>query len=63
MVELRQLGGALGGAPEVPNAVTGRDASFMVFCGGVGGPDAAPGSGIDQSSIKHQRAADCLGPF
>jgi FAD binding domain/Berberine and berberine like len=42
MVEVRQLGGALGHAPEVANAVGGRDAAFQVFCGGVGGPMEAP---------------------
>ena len=42
MVEVRQLGGALGRAPQVPNAVSGRDASFQVFCAGVGGPTEAP---------------------
>jgi FAD/FMN-containing dehydrogenase len=42
MVELRPLGGALSRAPELPNAVAGRDAAFQVFCGGVGGPLEAP---------------------
>lgn len=42
MVELRQLGGALGRAPAIANAVAGRDAAFQVFCAGVGGPGEAP---------------------
>lgn len=42
MVEVRQLGGALGRAPEHANAVAGRDAAFQVFCCGVGGPMEAP---------------------
>ncbi len=41
MVELRHLGGALGRPPEVPNAVTGREAAFQVFAAGVGEPDNA----------------------
>lgn len=50
MVELRQLGGALGRAPAIPNAVAGRDAAFQVFCAGVGGPMEAPFlyAGIDE---------------
>ena len=35
MVELRLLGGALAREPEVPNAVTGRDAAYSVFAIGV----------------------------
>ena len=42
MVEVRQLGGALGRAPRVANAVGGRGAAFSVFCAGVGGPAEAP---------------------
>lgn len=42
MMEVRQLGGALGRAPQVPNAVSGRDAAFQVFCAGVGGATEAP---------------------
>lgn len=42
LVELRLLGGAIARRPQVPNAVTGRDAAFSVFClGVVAGPDAA----------------------
>ncbi|MGD9987277.1 FAD-binding oxidoreductase [Pseudonocardia sp.] len=35
MVELRLLGGAIGRAPAVPNAVAGRDAAFSLFTVGV----------------------------
>jgi hypothetical protein len=42
VVELRQLGGALGRAPAVPSAVAGRNAAFQVFCVGIGGPMEAP---------------------
>jgi FAD/FMN-containing dehydrogenase len=37
MVEIRQLGGALARQPEVPNAVAGRDAAWLVYvlCPGV----------------------------
>lgn len=42
MVELRPLGGALSRAPELPNAVTGRDAAFQVFAGGLGRSMEAP---------------------
>ncbi|MFR9801219.1 FAD-binding oxidoreductase [Pseudonocardia sp. RS010] len=35
MVEIRLLGGAIARGPEVPNAVTGRDAAFSVFTVGV----------------------------
>jgi FAD binding domain/Berberine and berberine like len=50
MVELRQLGGALGRAPDHPNAVAGRDAAFQVYCGGVGGSIVAPfiNDGMDE---------------
>jgi hypothetical protein len=42
VVELRLLGGAIARQPEVPNAVTGRDAAFSLYCLGVpAGPDAA----------------------
>ncbi|MBW0106277.1 FAD-binding oxidoreductase [Pseudonocardia sp. KRD291] len=42
LVELRLLGGAIARRPEVPNAVSGRDAAFSVYCLGVpAGPDAA----------------------
>jgi FAD/FMN-containing dehydrogenase len=40
MVELRILGGAIGRAPEVPNAVAGRDAAFSVFV--IGAPFGPP---------------------
>jgi hypothetical protein len=40
MVELRLLGGAIGRAPEVPNAVAGRDAAFSVFV--IGAPFGPP---------------------
>jgi hypothetical protein len=43
VVELRHLGGALSRPPKLPNAVTGRDAQFQVFCVAVGGPPAAAG--------------------
>jgi FAD/FMN-containing dehydrogenase len=39
MVEIRQLGGALAGAAEVPSAVGHRGASFQLFAGVVGAPD------------------------
>jgi len=42
MVEVRQLGGALAREPEVPNAVSGRNARFQVFCAGIGGTMEAP---------------------
>jgi hypothetical protein len=42
MVEVRPLGGALAREPEVPNAVSGRNAPFQVFCAGVGGTMEAP---------------------
>ncbi len=42
IVEVRQLGGALGRAPEVANAVPGRDAAFQVFACGIAGPMEAP---------------------
>jgi FAD/FMN-containing dehydrogenase len=50
IVELRQLGGALGRAPGVANAVTGRDAAYQVFCAGVGGSLVAPfiDAGMDE---------------
>jgi hypothetical protein len=35
MVELRLLGGAIARRPEVPNAVSGRDAAYSVFTVGV----------------------------
>ena len=40
--ELRPLGGALVGPPEVPNAVTGRDARWSLFASGGGRPELAP---------------------
>ncbi len=40
LVELRPLDGALARPPEVPNAVTGRDAAYQLFCAGIGGPEA-----------------------
>jgi hypothetical protein len=42
IVEVRQLGGALGRAPQVANALGGRNAAFQVFLAGVGGPTEAP---------------------
>jgi hypothetical protein len=42
IVEVRQLGGALGRPPEVANAVPGRNAAFQVFACGVGGTMEAP---------------------
>jgi FAD/FMN-containing dehydrogenase len=41
MVELRQLGGALGRQPRVPNAVAGRDAAWEFFVLGPGIPELA----------------------
>lgn len=42
LVELRLLGGATARRPAAPNAVSGRDAAFSVYCLGVAaGPDAA----------------------
>ncbi len=42
MLELRHLGGALGRAPAVPNAVGGRDAAFCALAiGTLAGPAAA----------------------
>jgi hypothetical protein len=41
VVEVRHLGGALARAPEVPSAVTGRDALFQVSCIGLGKPGDA----------------------
>jgi hypothetical protein len=42
IVELRLLGGAIARAPQVPNAVEGRDAAFSLFAIGVlAGPPAA----------------------
>jgi FAD/FMN-containing dehydrogenase len=41
MVELRQLGGALGRQPKVPNAVAGRDAAWEFFVLGPGIPELA----------------------
>lgn len=38
VLELRLLGGALGRAPEVPNAVPGRGAPFLIFAATVGDP-------------------------
>jgi hypothetical protein len=40
MVELRLLGGAICRAPEVPNAVAGRDAAFSIFT--IGAPFGPP---------------------
>jgi FAD/FMN-containing dehydrogenase len=48
MVELRLMGGALGRQPEVPNAVSGRDAAFTLLTLGVLAPgleEAVPGAG------------------
>ncbi|SNT64623.1 FAD/FMN-containing dehydrogenase [Asanoa hainanensis] len=42
MIEIRQLGGALGQDPSVPNAVGNRDARFQLFGGAFG---AGPGLG------------------
>jgi FAD/FMN-containing dehydrogenase len=40
MIEIRLLGGAIARRPEVPNAVSGRDAAFAVFAVGVlAGPE------------------------
>jgi FAD/FMN-containing dehydrogenase len=39
--ELRNLGGALGRAPAVPNAIGHRDAAFTLFIAGVAPPDQA----------------------
>jgi FAD/FMN-containing dehydrogenase len=41
LVELRHLGGALGRAPEVPNAVGNRDAGFLLYMAGEVGPGDA----------------------
>ncbi|WP_433728064.1 FAD-binding oxidoreductase [Actinoplanes sp. CA-051413] len=38
IVEIRQLGGALGREPEEPNAVGNRDARFQLFAGAAGAP-------------------------
>ncbi|MDH2426879.1 FAD-binding oxidoreductase [Sphaerisporangium sp. TRM90804] len=38
MIEIRQLGGALGREPRVPNAVGNREARFQLFTGAVGAP-------------------------
>jgi FAD/FMN-containing dehydrogenase len=41
MVELRQLGGALGRPSKVPNAVGNRDAEFLLYLAGAANPDVA----------------------
>jgi hypothetical protein len=50
MAEVRPLGRALSRAPEVPNAVSGRNAAFQVFAAGVGDATQAPlmYAGIDE---------------
>lgn len=51
VVEVRHLGGALGRPPEVPNAVTGRQAVFQVQCIGLGKPDDAAALYASQDEI------------
>ncbi|MBW0117851.1 FAD-binding oxidoreductase [Pseudonocardia abyssalis] len=52
MVELRQLGGALGRPAAVPNAVAGRDAAFSVWAlGPTAGPLAETMPAITQSVV------------
>lgn len=42
MVEIRQLGGLLGQEPEVPSAVSHREAGFSLYTVGVAGPPELP---------------------
>ncbi|MEU4562164.1 FAD-binding protein [Actinoplanes sp. NPDC023936] len=53
MIEMRQLGGALGRQPATPNAVSNRDAAFTLFVAGVGRPtDAAAIAAAQEAVIK-----------
>ncbi|BCB77447.1 FAD-binding oxidoreductase [Phytohabitans flavus] len=58
VVELRQLGGAFGRPPEVPSAVGGRDAAYLLFASGLlrpGAEDAVRGA--------HDRLHEAMRPW
>jgi FAD/FMN-containing dehydrogenase len=58
IVELRQLGGALGRAPERPSAVGFRDAAYSVFMGTVGLPEL-----VEPAHEFHTQLTDALSPW
>ena len=58
MVEIRLLGGALARQPEVPNAVTGRDAAFSVFV--IGAPFGPP---IEATAAGMAAVIDAIRPW
>jgi FAD/FMN-containing dehydrogenase len=57
-IELRHLGGALGRAPEHPNAVPYREAEYTLFAGAPVGPDEA-----DAAHDFQERLIDALTPW
>jgi FAD/FMN-containing dehydrogenase len=58
MVEIRLLGGAIARGPEVPNAVSGRDAAFNVFV--IGAPFGPP---IEATAAATAGVLDALRPW
>jgi len=58
MVEIRQLGGALGREAKAPSAVGHRDAKFLFFAGGVGAPEMG-----EAFEAPLQALVDALGPW
>jgi FAD/FMN-containing dehydrogenase len=58
LVELRQLGGALGRAPSRPSAVGFRSAAFSVFVGTVGLPEL-----VEPAHELHGRLVEALSPW
>ena len=58
LVEIRLLGGAIARGPEVPNAVSGRDAAFNVFV--IGAPFGPP---IEATAAATAGVLDALRPW
>lgn len=59
LVEVRHLGGAMGRPPAVPNATGNRDAAFMLFVVGIGGPpDAAALNAYAEEIVRRMQPWD-----